>query len=172
MSIEKLIFTLSGIRGIVGRDLTVEKAKRIAIAFGTLLKEKENTILIGRDSRPSSEVLQKAIIEGLLNLDYNIINVGICPTPIIIHTINNLKNSAGIIITGSHNSQEWNGIKLISDQNYLDNSQILEISNKLKSMNFDPFIKKVPHKEDLITELNPIPDYIQNLKNFMQFFCS
>jgi phosphomannomutase len=169
MTIDKLIFSLSGIRGVVGKDLTFENAKKIAIAFGLLLKQKEKRVIIGRDTRPSSEILQNAMIEGLLNLDYNILNVGICPTPIIIHTKNRLKISAGIIITGSHNSQEWNGIKLLSDENYLDNSEILEISNELKSINFNSFSKKFPSTKDLITDLNVIPDYIKTLKSNIDF---
>ena len=100
-----LIITPSGIRGIFGKGLTFEASKRIAIAFGSWLNHK--TVIIGRDTRPSGDQLKEAIIEGLLTAECHVIDLGVCPTPAIIHKKNELGIPAGIIISGSHNPPEW-----------------------------------------------------------------
>ncbi|MCJ7648018.1 MAG: phosphoglucosamine mutase, partial [Candidatus Lokiarchaeota archaeon] len=67
MSEKNLIFTFSGIRGIVGRDLNAEIAKKISIAFGSWLKGEIKKVIIGRDTRPSGLQIEKGLIEGLVS---------------------------------------------------------------------------------------------------------
>jgi phosphomannomutase len=171
MSENNLIFTFSGIRGIFGRELNIDVARKIGIAFGywfnnSLLKDEKKQIIIGRDTRPSGEELSQALIEGLVRHEFEIIDVGICPTPVIIHAKNSMKIPAGIIITGSHNPPNWNGLKLIDSRNYLDNIELQKIKALLSNTDsVDSKLRK--EKEVSITELDPIPYYLQDLYNLI-----
>ncbi|MFX0056881.1 MAG: hypothetical protein ACFE85_01030 [Candidatus Hodarchaeota archaeon] len=162
---DRLIFSFSGIRGIAGKDLNFEISKKIAIAFSLWLNEDDKIAIIGRDTRPSSEVIEKGIIEGLLSTGFEIINVSICPTPVIIHSKHNLNIPVGIIITGSHNPQEWNGLKIISKGNYLNNDDLERIFNLVDKINLKSHSLKKKASYKLIKNINPIPNYIQTLYN-------
>ena len=95
-----LIFTFSGIRGIAKKDFNFNIVKKLGIAFGLYLEAEDKRIIIGRDTRPSGEDIEKGVIEGLVSVGYEITRVGICPSPVIIHAKNKLNIPAGIIITG------------------------------------------------------------------------
>ena len=84
-----LIFSASGIRGIYGKELNTEVAKKIAIAFGLWIKSKstDRRIVIGRDTRPSGKQLKEAMIDGLILSSCDVIDLGICPTPAIIYEV-------------------------------------------------------------------------------------
>ncbi len=169
MENNNLIFTLSGIRGIANKDLTFDVVKRIAIAFGLWYEGKDRKIIIGRDTRPSGKIIEKAVIEGLTSTGFEIYNVGICPTPLIIHAKNKLKIPAGIIITGSHNPQEWNGLKILSSNTFLNSIDLQKISNKLKEVNLDSYHinNQIPPKN--VKVMNLIPEYLQDLSSFIDF---
>ena len=169
MEKNNLIFTFSGIRGIANKDLTYEVAKRIAIAFGLLYEGEAKRIIIGRDTRPSGKVIEKAVIEGLKTTGFEIINVGICPTPLIIHAKNKLKIPAGIIITGSHNPQEWNGLKILSLNTFLSNTDLQKISKRMNNINLESFKKKKQSQVRKVKILNPIPEYLKDLSSFIDF---
>ena len=158
-----LFFTPSGIRGRIEKDLTPQVVKKIAIAFGTWFKSSDKRVIIGRDTRPSGKEFEKEVIEGLIINGFKIINVGICPTPIIIHAKNRLNIPGGIIITGSHNSEEWNGLKLISTENFLDAVEMEQIKNRLSTI----ILKSVSYKRvkvhKHIENMNPIMHYTQDL---------
>ncbi|KKN28819.1 hypothetical protein LCGC14_0850280, partial [marine sediment metagenome] len=129
MERHNLIFTLSGARGIIGKSFNAKIAKKIAIAFGTLLNNEDKRVIIGKDTRPSGKQIAEAVTEGLSGIGYQIINLGICPTPIIIHAKNKHKIPCGIIITASHNPQEWNGLKLLTGNSFLSEFEIGQIAN-------------------------------------------
>ncbi len=160
-----LIFTFSGIRGLSGKDLNFEIAKKIAISFGKWFDGKNREIIVGRDTRPSSKFIEKGIVEGLVASGFKVVNVGICPTPIIIHTKKQLNLPTGIIITGSHNSPEWNGLKLLSSISYLHNRDLEEISLSLKSINLNNYITNTKVIKKNVQFINPIPEYINALYN-------
>ncbi len=163
MEKSKLLFTPSGIRGRVGKDLTPKIVKKIAIAFGMWFNSKDKRIIIGRDTRPSGKKFEKEVIEGLIATGFKIINAGICPTPIIIHAKNRLRIPGGIIITGSHNSQEWNGLKLLSIGNYLDAAEMGYIKGKLNTIDSKSFSFKKKWIHEQLENLNPYMHYAQDL---------
>jgi phosphomannomutase len=163
MEINNLIFTFSGIRGITGKDLNFKTSKKIAIAFGEWFNGDNKKIIIGRDTRPSGETLEKGIIEGLISTGFNVVNVGVCPTPIIIHAKNKLNIPAGIVITGSHNPQEWNGLKLLSSKTYLHNEDLEQIAHRLNDINLKTYKIAKGNLKKNISKFNPIPNYIQAL---------
>ena len=169
MEEKELIFTISGIRGIVGENLNSDIAKKIALAYGLWLKNTDKTVLIGRDTRPSGKGLEKAIIEGLTYANCNIINLGVCPTPIIIYVKNKLNIHGGIIISGSHNPPEWNGIKLLSTKTFLNKSEVEEISNFLYNNKLDHYFQNLSYQPKITDKLDAVDDYLQGLRNVIKF---
>lgn len=169
MGKEKLIFTLSGIRGIAGKELNYNIVKKIAIAYGTWLKSKDKRVILGKDTRPSGRKIEEAVIEGLILSGCTVINLGVCPTPIVIHAKSVYNVPGGIIITGSHNPQEWNGLKLLSTSTFLNKQELELISNKVNTIDLISYSleKKKLHK--YIKSINPIPEYIKELYKFLDF---
>ena len=111
---ERLIISISGMRGIVGENLTASIAADYGRAFGTFLKNsKSMSVCIGRDSRPSGRKLQSAVIEGLCDTGINVIDLGIVTTPGVGVMVNHLQCAGGVVITASHNPIQYNGIKLL-----------------------------------------------------------
>ena len=163
MEINNLIFTFSGIRGITGKDLNYKISKKIAIAFGEWFNGDNKKIIIGRDTRPSGKTLEKGVVEGLISTGFSVVNVGVCPTPIIIHAKNKLNIPAGIVITGSHNPQEWNGLKLLSSKTYLHNEDLEQIARMLKNIDLKTYKITQRNLKNNISKFNPIPNYIQAL---------
>jgi phosphomannomutase len=167
MGDSSLIFTFSGIRGIFGKDLNFDVAKKIAISFGEWFDGDEKKIIIGRDTRPSGENIKKGVIEGLTATGFKIVDVGICPTPIIIFTKNKLNVPLGIIITGSHNPQEWNGLKLLSSVTYLHNDDLNHISNRLNQVILNKYRVEDNLIKKSVSKFNPVSDYIKTLYNHL-----
>ncbi|MFX1343840.1 MAG: hypothetical protein ACFFBC_00660 [Promethearchaeota archaeon] len=169
MGRENLIFTLSGIRGIAREDLDFKTVKEIALAYGLWLNCKDKRVIIGKDTRPSGREIEKAVIKGLTEADMQVINLGICPTPIIIYTKNKNKIPGAIIITGSHNPPEWNGLKLLSKRNFLDKRDLEQISNIIRTKNLDFYSSKKSANHKKIETMNAIPDYIKDLHEFIDY---
>jgi phosphomannomutase len=118
---EQLIITISGMRGIVGENLTASIAEEYGCAFGTYLKDRHAgkseklSVCIGRDSRPSGEMLKSAVTEGLCKVGVNVIDLGLVTTPGVGIMVIELGCSGGIGVTASHNPAQYNGIKLLLD---------------------------------------------------------
>ncbi|HMF87158.1 MAG TPA: phosphomannomutase/phosphoglucomutase, partial [Gemmatimonadaceae bacterium] len=114
MALSRTIFREYDIRGVAGRDLTEDAATLVAGAFAAFLSEKgiKGPLAVGRDNRPSGEMLHAALVEGLLASGVDIVDIGIVPTPLAYWSQHNLEVVGGIQITGSHNPPEYNGFKL------------------------------------------------------------
>jgi len=110
--LEGLMIGVSGIRGIVGESFTPDLASRFASAFSTFVKR--GKVIVGRDSRPSGEMLKHAVISGLVAGGSEVVDVDVCPTPTIQLAVEDLKASGGIAVTASHNPEEWNALKFVS----------------------------------------------------------
>ncbi len=120
---EKLIISISGVRGIVGVNLTPTIAAEYGCAFGTFLKDKygrnthdaiRNTtsVCIGRDSRTSGQMLQSAMSAGLCAVGIDVVDLGLVTTPSVAVMVRELQCCGGVVITASHNPIQYNGIKL------------------------------------------------------------
>ncbi len=139
--ISKEIFRKYDIRGIVGKTLTKETITLIAYSYATYLKNKFNnktnlTVTVGRDARTSSEEFSKILAEALIKKGIDVIDLGMCPTPLLYFSLFHLNNvNGGIMITGSHNPPEYNGFKMCIDKETIHDKEILElykiISNNL-----------------------------------------
>ncbi|MFX0023335.1 MAG: hypothetical protein ACFE9S_13495 [Candidatus Hermodarchaeota archaeon] len=167
MEESNLIFTLSGIRGRIEKDFKYDVVKKIAIAFGLLVNGKDKKVVLGRDTRPSGIYIEQAIIEGLILSGFEIINLGICPTPVIIHAKNKLNIPFGIIITGSHNPQEWNGLKLISETTFLNSDDLEIISIYIENINLNDYRKIHSGSELHVKNWNPVKEYINDLMDYI-----
>jgi len=107
------IFKMYDIRGIVATDLTPETVRLVGQAFATeCLKQNVNEVCIGRDGRLHSKELSVALAEGLNAGGCDVIDVGMIPTPVLYFSTHHLKTGTGIMVTGSHNPPEYNGLKM------------------------------------------------------------
>ena len=116
------MISVSGMRGIVGTDLTPELVVRHAAALGAWAAAAgAPTVVLGRDSRTSGAMLSAAATAGLLSVGCTVIDLGIVPTPTVQLAVTHHKAGAGLILTASHNPVEWNALKLVGpDGIFLD----------------------------------------------------
>jgi phosphomannomutase/phosphoglucomutase len=105
------LFRAYDIRGVYGKDLTEEFAEKIGKAFGTLIG-KGKRVGIGRDIRLSSQILKDFFVEGLRSAGCSVVDFGLIPTPLVYFGVIHRKFDAGVMVTASHLSPEWNGFKL------------------------------------------------------------
>ncbi len=114
------IFRQYDIRGVADRDLTDEAIELIGKAFASYMsqvKAEGKNLVIGRDIRPSSERIFKSLSKALLSSGISVTDIGIVTTPVCYFAIQQLKKSGGIMITGSHNPPEYNGLKMVIGTN-------------------------------------------------------
>lgn len=121
------MFSISGLRGIVGEDLTPEIIFNYAAVFGKYLNP--GKIIIGRDARKSGKIFRRAVIQGLNSVGCTVIDLGIVPTPTVLFMVRRLKTKGGIAITASHNPVQWNALKFISQKGqFLDQREFKTFS--------------------------------------------
>ena len=108
------IFKAYDIRGIVGRTLTVEAVENIGHAIGSeAIARQQKEVAIGRDGRESGPALSAALARGLRAAGINVIDVGMVATPMVYFTTYALNTHSGVMVTGSHNPPEYNGLKMM-----------------------------------------------------------
>lgn len=119
---ETLMVSVSGVRGIVGKDLTPEFVARQAAAFGTLVREGGgSTVVLARDARTSGPMFSDAARSGLQSVGCTVIDCGCVPTPTAQLAVEHHQAGGGIILTASHNPIEWNALKFVgADGLFLD----------------------------------------------------
>ena len=127
MKLAANIFKAYDIRGIYGKELTLDAIGLIAKSISNLYPNDNDTIVIGRDGRNSSSEISKALIDSFLKSGKNVIDIGEVPTPLLYFAVNHLSLNSGIIITGSHNPKEYNGLKMIMDGHTLSGGEITRI---------------------------------------------
>src|SRR6059058_5053611 len=129
---DTLMVGVSGVRGIVGKDLTPEVVTRWARAFGTWAREGTGDegrgtgprIVIGRDARTSGPAFATAVTAGLTSVGCDVIDVGLVPTPTVQLAVEHHHAGGGIAITASHNPIEWNALKFVGpDGIFLDGAE-------------------------------------------------
>ena len=108
-----LMVGVSGIRGLIGQTLTPTVAAEFAQAYGTLLGG--GRIVLARDSRPSGQMFASAAAAGLIAAGCQVTQLGLVMTPTVGRAIREGGYAGGMIITASHNPDEWNGLKFLDD---------------------------------------------------------
>ena len=115
------LFGTDGARGIANKELTCELAMNIGRAAAMVLTEqsdKKPVVIIGKDTRLSSDMLEGAIIAGLCSVGADVITLGVVPTPAVALLVRKYNADAGIMISASHNPYEFNGIKIFSSNGF------------------------------------------------------
>jgi len=113
MKINPQIYREYDIRGVVDRDLTPEVVRRLSQGFGThMVKLGRKDLVVGRDGRLSSPSYGECVIEGLMSAGCNVVDIGVCPTPVYYFSLFHLDKDGGMMVTGSHNPPEFNGFKI------------------------------------------------------------
>lgn len=112
------LFGTDGVRGIANKELTIE----LAMALGkygahVITKGKEKAkIIVGKDTRISGDLLEYALISGILSTGCDVVRVGVIPTPAIAKLVKTLHADAGVMISASHNPVAFNGIKFFNEE--------------------------------------------------------
>jgi len=131
------IFRAYDIRGIVGETLTFEIVKRIGLAIGTEAGEiGEQTLFVGADGRLSSPELAEALIEGLTESGRDVINLGSIPTPLLYFATHVSETTSGVMVTGSHNAAEYNGLKIVFNGQSLVEDEIQVLYRRYLNQEF------------------------------------
>ncbi len=132
------IFREYDIRGVVGQDYDFDFAKLLAHALSQYIRQKTNkpnpTFAVGRDARPSGSDLFSRFVSGLIEEGFEVIELGIVPTPLVYFSSHYLNTDAAASITGSHNPSEYNGFKICLGTSTLHGSQIQDLMRICKSV--------------------------------------
>ncbi|MCZ7385790.1 MAG: phosphoglucosamine mutase [Candidatus Methanoperedens sp.] len=122
------LFGSSGIRGLANREITPELALKVGLALGSM----HDSAVIGRDPRTSGEMIEYAVISGLLSAGCNVTRVGMVSTPTLAYAARN--HDCGVMVTASHNPPEYGGIKLWNrDGMAFDSKQQDEIESVIQN---------------------------------------
>lgn len=122
------IFRAYDIRGIVGKTLTKEVVYDIGRALGTQAKTQGvKTVVVGRDGRTSSPVLAEALAQGVIATGLNVLDIGMAPTPVLYFVAKHTEGRSGVMITGSHNPADYNGLKMVINGETLAEESIREL---------------------------------------------
>ena len=159
MTITENIFRAYDIRGVVENALTPEAVQKIGQAFATeALSQNQKTVVIARDGRLSSPELAQRLSEGLRAGGCDVIDIGMVPTPVLYYATHKLKTGTGIMVTGSHNPPQYNGLKMLIAGNTLYGDGI----KALYQMIIDG---RINNGEGSYTEKNIVPEYLDTIVN-------
>ena len=151
------IFRSYDIRGVVGESLTPDGVYQIGRALGTEAKSLgEQTVVVARDGRNSSADFRNSLIEGLRDSGCDVLDVGMVPTPVLYFATHYLDSRSGVMITGSHNPPEYNGLKIVLNGKTLCGDAIQSIRNRVESQEYES-------GEGVLQSMEIIPDYIRRV---------
>ncbi|HBA85540.1 MAG TPA: phosphomannomutase/phosphoglucomutase [Verrucomicrobia bacterium] len=156
------IFKAYDIRGIYGETLTEDMAYKIGKAFATFLQCKK--VVVGRDMRPHSQPLFEAMAKGLTQLGADVIDIGMCSTPMSYYGNGKLGADASVMITASHNPGEWNGFKICREK-AIPISGATGIQDIEKIVNSGAFAPNAA-KAGSVSTYDIVPEYIAHIREF------
>jgi len=137
MKINPQIYREYDIRGVVDKDLTPEIVRRLGQGFGTHMAQLgRKNLVVGRDGRLSSPVFGEALIEGLISAGCNIVDIGVCPTPVYYFSVFHLNKDGGMMVTGSHNPPEFNGFKVSVGKSTIFGEEIQKLGRLIEKGEF------------------------------------
>lgn len=127
------IFRAYDIRGVYGKELTLDLALKLGHAIGSeALDLGEKSIIVARDARTHSEELTRVLIKGILATGCNVINIGTVPTPLLYFATFHFSDTrSGVIVTASHNPKEFNGFKVVMQNQALSDSRVQELRERI-----------------------------------------
>jgi phosphomannomutase/phosphoglucomutase len=156
------IFRAYDIRGIVGESFTENNIYTIARAIGSeAIARQQQRIIIARDGRLSGPMLSQALVQGLLDSGCDVVDIGAVPTPVLYFATHLLQTGSGIMLTGSHNPANYNGLKMMLDTETLSEVAIQDLHQRIIEQNFYKGLGK-------LTTLDITADYIQRIADDIQ----
>lgn len=137
MQINPQIYKEYDIRGVVDKDLTPEIVRRLGQGFGTHMAHSGyKELVVGRDGRLSSKSFSEALIDGLISTGCNVVDIGLCPTPVYYFSIFHLNEDGGMMVTGSHNPPEFNGFKISVGKSTIFGEEIQNLGRLIEKGEF------------------------------------
>lgn len=134
MQIDSSIFKAYDIRAVVDKTLTLEAARAVGQALGSLAREKNIcTLCVGRDGRLSGPKLSEALIEGITDMGVNVKSIGMTPTPVLYFATFLTETGSGVAVTGSHNPPEYNGLKMMMGKDTLYGDGIQDLRHRIEA---------------------------------------
>jgi phosphomannomutase/phosphoglucomutase len=153
------LFREYDLRGIVGTELTEDIAERVGRAYCTYVNDRGvKTVAVGRDGRQSSPGLRAALVKGVLAGGVNVIDIGICPSPLAYFSLFTLPVDGAIMITGSHNAAEYNGFKICVGKEAIHGEAIQDLRRVMEAGSY-------VSGNGTLSEHPIIPDYLAYIKN-------
>jgi len=131
------IFKAYDIRGIVDESLTIDSVYAIGKALGSEANSlQQKTIAVARDGRLSGPKLLQALVDGILSTGINVVNVGRVPTPLLYFATFHLQTGCGVMLTGSHNPPNYNGLKMVLNNTTLSGDTIQKLKQRILTKDF------------------------------------
>ncbi|MBT8446971.1 MAG: phosphomannomutase/phosphoglucomutase [Gammaproteobacteria bacterium] len=152
-----VVFRSYDIRGVVGDSLTEDGVFQIGRALGSEAAAlNEKTVIVARDGRNSSEDLQASLVAGLRASGRDVLDIGLTPTPVLYFATHYLDAHSGVMITGSHNPPEYNGLKMVLGGKTLSGEAIQRIRERIEKQDF-------VDGQGSLQSTEIIPDYIRRI---------
>ena len=137
MEVNQHIFRANDIRGIAYKDLTEEVVIKLGKSLGSeALERGVKDFVIGRDGRLSSPDIYEWLSGGVLSTGCNVINIGIVTSPMFYHSTFVLESASGVVITGSHNPGEYNGFKVVFNNQSTSSEEIVSLKKRILNNDF------------------------------------
>ena len=156
------IFRAYDIRGIVGDTLTPEIVRRIGGAIGAEAHRRGvQTLVVGRDGRHSSPELRAALVEGLRESGRDVVDIGRAPTPVLYFAAEHLETGSGVMVTGSHNPPEYNGLKIMLAGETLHSGAIQDLRRRIEEN--DPVCEQDIRGRGGLQSREIVEDYIRRI---------
>ena len=162
IKLDKTIFRAYDIRGIVDEQLTDASVRMIGQAIGTEnLKRGKKSIIVARDGRLSGEKLLQALIEGLQSSGCDVINIGAVPTGVLYFATHHLGTGSGVMLTGSHNPPNYNGLKIMLNGETLAGQLIEDLYYSIVN-------KELDSGDGDVQEMDIVDDYVDYISSDIQ----
>ena len=137
MEVNQHIFRTNDIRGVAYKDLTEELVIKLGKSLGSeALERGVKDFVIGRDGRLSSPDMYEWLSGGVLSTGCNVINIGIVTSPMFYHSTFVLESASGVVITGSHNPGEYNGFKVVFNNQSTSSEEIVSLKKRILNNDF------------------------------------
>lgn len=137
MEVNQHIFRANDIRGVAYEDLTEEVVIQLGKSLGSeALERGVKDFVIGRDGRLSSPDMYEWLSGGVLSTGCNVINIGIVTSPMFYHSTFVLESASGVVITGSHNPGEYNGFKVVFNNQSTSSEEIVSLKKRILNNDF------------------------------------
>src|SRR6476660_8486192 len=151
------IFREYDIRGIADQELLDPEVELLGRALGTyLIRHSGRTICLGRDCRLSGDRIHSALLKGLLTSGAQVLDIGVAPTPLLYYSVVHFEASGGVMITGSHNPPEYNGIKTVCGSGTLHGEQIQQILKLIQGSDFEG-------GAGTVKDVDPVTPYVDEI---------